>query len=62
MDSAGKNVIKKITKISTARKGKIAFDIVSTLSPETLDATNNTNPIGGVAKPTVRFTLMITAK
>jgi len=62
IDNAGKKVIKKITKISTAKKGRIAFEIASTLSPETLEATNNTNPIGGVASPTVKLTLIITAK
>ena len=43
----GKYVIKNITIASTAKNGNIAFDIVSTLSPETEDATNNTKPIGG---------------
>ena len=58
----GKYVIKNITIASTARNGNIAFDIVSTLSPETEDATNNTKPIGGVAKPTVKLTDIIIAK
>ena len=44
------------------RKGKIAFAIVSTFSPDTEDATNRTNPIGGVANPTVRFTDIMIAK
>jgi hypothetical protein len=55
-------VIKKITTISTARNGSIAFAIASTRSPETADATKSTNPIGGVANPTVRLTLIIIAK
>jgi hypothetical protein len=58
----GKYVIKNITIASTAKNGNIAFDIVSTLSPETEDATNNTKPIGGVAKPTVKLTDIIIAK
>ena len=62
IDSAGMYVIKKITTISTARNGSIAFAIASTRSPETADATNRTNPIGGVASPTVRLTLIIIAK
>lgn len=59
---AGKNVISKITIISTKRKGIMARVIDSTRSPETEEATNKTNPIGGVASPTVKFTLMIIAK
>ena len=51
-----------MTKTSTAKKGKIAFAIVSTLSPETEEATNKTNPMGGVAKPTVKLTDIIIAK
>ena len=51
-----------MTKISTARKGKIALAMDSTFSPETDEATNNTNPIGGVASPTVKFTDIIIAK
>ena len=39
-----KYVIKNMTKTSTAKKGKMAFAIVSTLSPETEEATNKTNP------------------
>ena len=62
IDRAGKYVIKNITTISTARKGKIARAIDSTFSPETEEATNNTNPIGGVASPTVRLTDIIMAK
>ena len=62
MEMAGKKVIKKITIISTKRKGKIARVISSTRSPETDDATKSTSPIGGVANPTVRLTLMIIAK
>ncbi len=58
----GKYVIKNITIASTTKNGNIAFDIVSTLSPETEDATNNTQPIGGVAKPTVKLTDIIIAK
>ena len=58
----GKYVIKKITMASTAKKGRIAFAIVSTLSPETDDATKSTSPMGGVAKPTVKLTDMIIAK
>ena len=63
---AGTYVIRKITTTSTARNGRIAdaqiFEIVSTFSPDTDDATNRTNPIGGVARPTVKFTDMIIAK
>ena len=59
IDNDGKKVIKKITIISTAKKGNIALAIVSTLSPETEVATNKTNPIGGVARPTVKFTDII---
>ena len=62
MESAGKYVIKKITTTSTARKGRIALAIVYTFSPDTEEATNKTKPIGGVAKPTVRFTDIIIAK
>ena len=63
IDKAGKYVIKKITITSMRRKGKIAFAIVSTFSPDTEeDATNRTNPIGGVANPTVRFTDIMIAK
>ena len=62
IESAGKYVIKKITTTSTARKGRIALAIVSTFSPDTEEATNKTKPIGGVAKPTVRFTDIIIAK
>ena len=62
IDNDGKYVIRKITIISTAKKGNIAFAIVSTFSPETEDATNKTNPIGGVAKPTVKLTDIIIAK
>ena len=62
IDIDGKYVIKNMTKTSTAKKGKIAFAIVSTLSPDTDDATNKTNPMGGVAKPTVKLTDIIIAK
>ena len=51
-----------MTIISTAKKGKIALAIVSTLSPETEEATNKTKPIGGVARPTVKLTDIIIAK
>ena len=44
-----------------ARNGRIAFEIDSIFSPETEEATNSTSPIGGVASPTVRLTLMIIA-
>lgn len=54
--------MRKITKISTAKKGNIAFDMVSTFTPETDEATNRTRPIGGVANPTVKLTDMIIAK
>ena len=40
IDRDGKYVIKNMTKTSTAKKGKIAFAMVSTLSPETDEATN----------------------
>ena len=62
MDMAGKYVIKNITIASIAKKGKIAFAIVSTFSPDTDDATNKTSPIGGVANPTVKLTDIIIAK
>ena len=52
----------KITTTSTARNGKIDFAMDSILSPETEEATKRTRPIGGVARPTVRFTLIIIAK
>ena len=52
----------KITTTSTARKGRIAFEIDSILSPETEDATKRTSPMGGVARPTVRLTLIMMAK
>ena len=55
-------MIRKITKISTARNGRIARAIVSTLSPETEEATKSTSPMGGVASPTVKLTLMMIAK
>ena len=45
-----------------ARNGRIAFEIDSIFSPETEEATKSTSPIGGVASPTVRLTLMIIAK
>jgi hypothetical protein len=61
-DTSGTKVINKITKISTAKKGSISLTILSIFSPEMLDATNNTNPIGGVAKPTVKFTHIMIAK
>jgi len=51
-----------MTKISTARNGKMAREIASTFSPETDEATNNTNPMGGVARPTVKLTDMMIAK
>lgn len=54
--------MRKITKISTAKKGNIAFDMVSTFTPETDEATNRTRPMGGVANPTVKLTDMIIAK
>ena len=54
--------MRKITKISTAKKGNIAFDIVSTLTPDTDEATNSTKPMGGVASPTVKLTDIIIAK
>ena len=40
----------------------MARAIFSTRSPETEEATNKTKPIGGVARPTVRLTLIIIAK
>ena len=40
----------------------MALAIVSTLSPDTEEATNNTNPMGGVANPTVKLTDIIIAK
>ena len=40
IEIAGKYVIKNITIASTAKKGSIAFAIVSTLSPDTDEATN----------------------
>ena len=55
-------MIKNITIASTAKKGSIAFAIVSTLSPDTDEATNKTRPIGGVANPTVKLTDIIIAK
>ena len=55
-------MIIKITTTSIARKGRIAFEIDSILSPETEDATKRTSPMGGVARPTVKFTLMMMAK
>jgi len=55
-------VIRKITRISTARNGRMARAIVVTRSPDTAEATNSTSPIGGVASPTVRFTHMMMAK
>ena len=55
-------MIKKITIASTAKNGRIAFAIVSTLSPETDEATKSTRPMGGVAKPTVKFTDIMIAK
>ena len=55
-------MIKNITIASTAKKGNIAFAIVSTLSPETDDATKRTSPMGGVANPTVKLTYIIIAK
>lgn len=58
----GKYVIKKITNTSTAKNGRIAREIASTFTPDTDDATNNTRPMGGVAKPTVKLTDMIIAK
>ena len=60
--TAGKYVIMKITRASTAKNGSISTAIFSVFSPDTEAATNNTNPIGGVAKPTVKFTHIITAK
>ena len=62
IEIAGKYVIRNITIASTAKKGNIAFAIVSTLSPDTDEATKRTSPIGGVANPTVKFTDMIIAK
>ena len=62
IDIPGKYVIKNITKASIAKKGKIALAIVSTLSPDTDEATNKTRPIGGVANPTVKLTDIIIAK
>jgi hypothetical protein len=62
MEIAGIKVIRKITMISTRRNGKIERVISSTRSPETDDATKSTNPIGGVARPTVKLTLIIIAK
>ena len=47
---------------STAKKGSIALAIVSTLSPDTDEATKSTSPIGGVANPTVKLTDIIIAK
>ena len=55
-------MIRNITIASTAKKGNIAFAIVSTLSPDTDEATKRTSPIGGVANPTVKFTDMMIAK
>ena len=55
-------MIRNITIASTAKKGNMAFAIVSTLSPDTDEATKRTSPIGGVANPTVKFTDMMIAK
>jgi hypothetical protein len=62
IEMAGTYVIRKITNISTNKNGIIALAIASTRSPDTDDATKRTNPIGGVARPTVRLTLIIIAK
>lgn len=51
-----------ITRTSTARNGSMAREMDSTRSPETDEATNNTNPMGGVARPTVKLTDIIIAK
>ena len=40
----------------------MARAMFSTRSPETDEATKSTNPIGGVARPTVRLTLIMIAK
>ena len=40
----------------------MARAMVSTFSPETVEATNSTRPMGGVASPTVRLTDMMIAK
>ena len=40
----------------------LALALVPTRSPATDDVTNSTRPIGGVARPIVRFTHMIIAK
>ena len=58
----GKYVIRKITKTSTAKNGNIAREMASTFTPDTDDATNNTSPMGGVARPTVKLTDIIIAK
>ncbi len=55
-------MIKNMTVASTAKKGSISKAIFSVFSPDTAAATNNTNPIGGVASPTVKFTHIMTAK
>ena len=62
MDKDGKKVIRNITTTSTARKGRIAFEMDSIRSPDTLEATNKTSPMGGVARPTVKLTDMMMAK
>jgi hypothetical protein len=61
-DTSGTKVISKITKISIAKNGSISLTILSIFSPEMLDATNKTNPIGGVANPTVKLTHIMIAK
>ena len=54
--------MRKIVAISTSKNGMMARAMLSTRSPDTDDATNSTKPIGGVASPTVRFTLIMMAK
>ena len=46
----------------TTRNGAISRAITSTFSRVIDEATNSTRPMGGVARPTVRLTLMIIAK
>lgn len=53
---SGKNEIKRITKISTAKKGSISLESPASFSPEIEEETKRTKHIGGVAKPTVTFT------
>jgi len=55
-------VIIKITSISTAKKGNMVLARDSTLTPDMLEATNRTSPIGGVTSPTVKLTDIMMAK